>query len=189
MRILKLSSFVLASVLPLVASAQTKVGPIAVISGDAAFADFESVSADGCQHTSGQIFMIQARTELQLTNGLYVTGLIDNTCTGEEDNLTGFAAGTFEIPLLLAHYKGTISAKKMFSGEPMNVDLDFWWLGSGSVTPQHGVVNDGSTIDFSFSAERAAATRGMFTLDGVPVTVKSAKLVTDTQGQVTLPHP
>jgi hypothetical protein len=34
-----------------------------------------------------------------------------------------------------------------------------------------------------------ATTRGTFTLDGEPVTVKSAKMVTDTQGQVTLPQP
>jgi hypothetical protein len=189
MRILKLLTLVLVTVLPLVASAQTKVGPLAIISGDAAFADFESLSADGCQHISGQIFVVQARTDFQLANGLYVTGLVENTCTGEEDNLTGFATGTFEIPLLLAHYKGTIMAKKMFSDAPVTVDLDFWWLGSGRVTPQPGVVTNSSTIDFSFTGERAATTRGTFTLDGEPVTIKSAKMVTDTQGQVTLPQP
>jgi hypothetical protein len=189
MQILRLLTAVLVSASPLVASAQTQVGPVAVVSGDAAFADFESVSADGCEHISGQLFLIQARTEFQLANGVYVTGLVDDSCTGAEDNLTGFADGTFEIPLLLAHHKGTVNATKMFSGAPVTVELDFWWLGSGALTPQHGVVNNGSTIDFSFSGERAATTRGRFTIDGQPATVKAAKMVTDTQGQVTLPQP
>jgi hypothetical protein len=189
MNLLTSCTLALVSLSPLVASAQTQVGPVAIISGDAAFADFESVSADGCQHVSGQIFVIQARTEFQLQSGLYVTGLVDDRCTGQEDNLTGFATGSFEVPLLVAHYKGTITATRMFSGAPVAVALDFWWLGSGPVTPQNGVVRDGATIDFTFGGQRAATTRGTFTLDGAPATITSARLVTDTQGQVTLPQP
>ena len=190
MRILSLASFLVVAFLPAVAAAQTQVGPVAVVSGGAAFANFETVSADGCENTSGEVFVIEAHTDFHLANGLYVSGFRYNSCTGEMNGYGGYAEGSFDVfGLLFAHFRGTVVAEAFSGDAPLTLELDFWWIGTGPATRENGVYEDGPAIRFSFKGERAATTRGSFTVDGEVASVTAARLVRETSGEITLPQP
>lgn len=190
MRNLRLITALLVTLIPTVASAQTKVGPLAIVSGNAAFASFQSASADGCQHTFGELFVLEAYTASELANGVYVSGVRDDRCTGDYNGFAGYAKGTFEVvPLVFAHYKGTLVADSYSGGAAVAVALDLWWLANGSVTHDQGVYQDGAAIDFSFNAESTTNTAGKFTLDGSAATVTASKLVNGTNGSLLLPTP
>jgi hypothetical protein len=64
--------------------------------------------------------------------------------------------------------------------------IDLWWIGHGEVTHEQGVYRDGATLDFHYSAQRAATTSGTLTFDGDVATVSAATLFDGTQGQLTL---
>jgi hypothetical protein len=190
MRILQLATLLIASLLPVVAAARTQVGPIAVVSGAAAFASFESTSADGCERTEGEVFVVEAHTEFHLANGLYVSAFRHNSCTGEMNGYGGYAEGAFNVlGLVFAHFGGVVVADAFSDAAPITLELDLWWIGTGEATRENGVYEDGPAIHFSFKGERPARTVGSFTVDGEAASVTSARLVRETTGEIALPQP
>src|SRR6478609_7440037 len=92
---------------PAAASAQSKLGPLAILSGSTAIANYDVTSADGCKHTSGQLIVVQARTGFYLENGVHVSGVTDNACTNEVYGFAGYAKGKWDVvTLAFAHFQG-----------------------------------------------------------------------------------
>jgi hypothetical protein len=160
---------------------------VTIVSGGAALGSYEQTSADGCVRTWGDIAVVEAKHgNGDLANGLYVTGMRQNHCT--DDNGAGYAGffeGRFDVfALLWGHFAGTVVVESYSGGAPLTFDLDLSWLGTGKVSRSHDVFDDGSAINFTFDASRAAITRGRFTIDGAPASVTTATLALQASGQI-----
>ena len=160
---------------------------VSIVAGSVALATFHQTSADGCIAIDGELAVVQATRGGELADGLYVTATRQGSCTPDNGNgYAAFSEGRFYVvPLVAGRFTGTVTVSSYSGGPPLTLDLDLRWLGTGKVTRNHNVYRDGSTINFSFDASRAATTRGRFTIDGAPATVTSATLAAEASGTVT----
>ena len=160
--------------------------PINVTLGSGAVADFESTSADGCTHTTGQVVVLKATPGAELANGLYVTGMQEDLCNGTfGSGFAGYAPGGYVVPLITAGFTGTVVVDSYSGGPPVTLELDLRWFGTGAITRTGGVFDDGSAIQINWSRSRAARTAGQFLLDGEPAVATAASLVFQAQGTIT----
>jgi hypothetical protein len=188
MRNISLFAVLLLAFAPAAAAAQSQFGPISLVSGGAVHANFDQVSADGCEHTFGEILILQSYTKFYLDNGVYITGLRDNSCTQETDAFSGYSRGTLTLlPLLLAHSTVHVVADSYSGGAPVTFDYDLSFLGTGKITRDHGVYQGDADVTFDYKSQRAASTKGKLTIDGTPASITSATLMQETSGTITLP--
>lgn len=175
-KLYRLIPFALVLFAPAVAAADPPQGALVV--GSAAIASFEQVSADGCTTTFGEIALVRFVVGGELSNGLYVTGMQDNTaCGGFGNGFAGFAEGSGGVlGLIGARFTGTVVAESYSSGDAVTLELDLWWLGRGPVIRNGGVFHDDTQIWFEFSRQRDARVTGTFNLDGEAATVTTATL-------------
>jgi hypothetical protein len=159
---------------------------VTLIRGGGALASFEQVSDDGCVHTVGEIAVVEASPGGEIQSGIYITGSQENTCTGAGNGFAGFSPGAFSIlGLVYGHFSGTVLAPSYSGGDDFTFEVDLWWFGTGKVTRTKNVWNDGTAINFQFSASRAANTYGEIVANGVDMDVTSATLVREASGTVT----
>ena len=158
---------------------------VTLVRGGAAIGTYEQTSADGCEITTGEIAVLEAKQGGELANGLYVTAMRENICTGAGAGWAGYVEGDFDVVgLFFARFTGTAVIESYSGAAPLTFELDLRWFGTGPVSRDHGFFRDETTIDFSFSGSRAAITVGSFTIDGVPATVTSASIVRQTSGHI-----
>lgn len=158
-----------------------------VVVGSVALASFEQVSDDGCVTTFGEIAVLETRHgNGELADGLYVTGMQEDTCAGTGNGFAGYAEGDLTIVgLIYARFTGEIVVESYSGGAPVTVELDLRWWGHGAVHRERSWFRDDSVIEFSYSAYRDATTTGTFTLDGDDVTVTSARIGRQASGTIT----
>lgn len=157
-----------------------------VVVGSAAVADFEQTSADGCTHTTGQLAVLAASPGSDNASGVYVTGVQEDLCGGSFGS--GFAAyvpGGMVAPLLAAREHATIVAASYSGGAPVTLEVDLTWLGTGAVTRDGGVFDDGTSIELQWSRSRAARFVGTLAIDGEPAQVSNGLLAFSVQGTIT----
>jgi hypothetical protein len=157
--------------------------------GSGALATYEQVSDDGCVVTRGEIVVRASVLAGEVADGIYVTAVQENVCTGEGRGYAGYAAdGVFGVNgVRSGRYRGVVIADE-YSGQgaaPLTFELDLRWTGRGPATPQNDVYDDGQTVTFTVGATRAATTAGELTIDGAAATVTSASLIHQTSGQIT----
>ncbi|MBA3460815.1 MAG: hypothetical protein H0T46_12680 [Deltaproteobacteria bacterium] len=158
---------------------------VSLVSGGAAIASFEQVSDDGCVTTFGDVAVVNARFGGELADGVYVTGMQEDTCAGTGNGFAGFAPGSFTvIGLSYARYQGELVVDSYSGGPSVTLDLDLRWFGQGVVHREKSWFRDDYVIEFSYSAYRNATTVGTFTLDGEPVTVTSARIGSQASGTI-----
>jgi hypothetical protein len=190
MRNIGLFAVLLLAIAPAAAAAQSQIGPISLVSGGAVHANFDQTSPDGCEHTFGEILILQSYTKFYLDNGVYITGLRDNSCTGDTNAFSGYSRGTFTLaPLLLAHSTVHVVADSYSGGVPVTFDLDLWFLGTGKITRDHDVYRGDADVTFDFKSQRDATSKGKITIDGRSASITSATLMNETNGTITLPTP
>src|SRR5262245_55446925 len=112
---------------------------VTLVSGSVALASWHQTN--GCVVTCGDIAVVQTKKGGDLEPGLYVTAMRENTCTGEGlGGWAGLADGSFfVIPLVWGHYSGTAVIDSYSGAEPLTVDLDLTWTGTGKTTRTHDV--------------------------------------------------
>ena len=190
MRNISLFVVLLLAVVPAAAAAQSQIGPISLVSGGALRANFDQVSADGCEHTYGELLILQSYTAFYLDNGVYIEGLRENSCNGEYGGFAGYTRGKFSMAdLLFAQTTVSLVAESDSGLEPVTFELNLWFLGKGKVTREQGVSRGEVDVSFGYKAQRAASASGSFTIDGQRAQVTSASLFHETSGQLTRPVP
>jgi hypothetical protein len=176
--------FLALALIPTTASAAPPT--VSLVSGGAAVASFEQVSDDGCVTTFGDVAVVNARFGGELADGIYVTGMQEDTCAGTGNGFAGFAEGSFTVlGLSYARYHGELVVDSYSGGPSVTLDLDLRWYGHGAVHREKSWFRDDFVIEFSYSAYRDATTSGTFTLDGEPVTVTSARIGRQASGTIT----
>jgi len=159
---------------------------VALVAGGGALGTFDLVTDGGCLHTFGEVAVVEAQVGGELADGLYVTGMQENTCTGAGNGFAGYAEGSFRVVgLVFATFTGTLVAPSYSGGDPVTFEVDLLWLGHGPTSRDGGVFRDENHISFSFTRRRAAATIGTFTVDGMPTALTGASLLRETSGEVT----
>jgi hypothetical protein len=190
MRNISLFVVLLLAVAPAAVSAQSQLGPISLVSGGALRANFDQVSADGCEHTYGELLILQSYTAFYLENGVYIEGLRENQCSGEYGGFAGYTRGKFAMAdLLFAQASVSLVAESDSGLEPVTFELNLWFLGTGKITRERGVSRGDVDVSFNYKAQRSATASGPFTIDGTRAQITSATLFHETSGQLTLPVP
>jgi len=167
------------------AAASADPPTVSIVSGSVAVASFEQVSDDGCVTTFGEIAVVNARHGGELADGIYVTGMQEDTCLGTGNGFAGFAEGSFSVlGLSYARYNGELVADSYSGGPSVALDLDLRWFGHGVIHQEKSWFHDENVVELSYSAYRDATTSGTFTLDGDPVTVTSARIGRQASGTI-----
>lgn len=159
---------------------------VALVAGGGALGTFDLVTDGGCLHTFGEVAVVEAQVGGELADGLYVTGMQENTCTGAGNGFAGFTEGNSAVlGLVFASVTATLVAPSYSGGPPVTLEVDLRWLGRGRVTRDGGVFQDGDHISFSFTRRRSALTFGDLVIDGAPAEISMPTLVSETSGQIT----